>query len=82
MNDPLFTPQAERSPFVPSSLNIATTERYRACLAAGGHAPSDDVILRSTATLDAAPFTICARCEVPFAKRKRIINWNRGWTES
>jgi hypothetical protein len=55
--------------FVLSPLNIATTERYKACLADGGHIPSDKVILRDIGYIDSAPFIVCSRCQVPFAKR-------------
>lgn len=57
-----------------TDLNLATNQRYLACFALGGHIPSGDVITRDTGSLDAAPFMICARCEVPYAKRHVTYN--------
>jgi len=60
--------------FTPSPLNRATTRRYEACRAAGGHVATDDIITRDTGSLDAAPFTICGSCGVPYAKRHISYN--------
>ena len=50
-------------------LNRDTTVRYRACLAAGGHVPSERVVLRDHPLVEGLPMSICARCEVPYADK-------------
>lgn len=52
-----------------SPLNIATTARYRACLAHGGHTPSDRVVERIGYTV---PLIVCASCDVPYAPRRDL----------
>lgn len=50
-------------------LNIATTARYNACLASGGHTPSARVVERIGYIV---PLIVCARCKVPYAPRRDL----------
>jgi hypothetical protein len=57
-------------------LNIATTARYRACLATGGHERSGREIGRFLGSVNAeVRFHVCARCDVPFM-RNAVLGLN------
>lgn len=61
----------------PTPLNIATTARYEACKANGGHMFTDEVIYR---TVDSANepmrLHVCAACRVPVRVGKRPLGFN------
>ena len=57
-----------------AELQAETTRRYRECLADGGHRSSGRVISRYDGMVDYLPMTICARCGVPYAVKRRGYN--------
>ena len=52
-----------------SPLNIATSARFRACLATGGHERSGKEVWRPVGSVNAeVRFRVCARCDVPYMR--------------
>ena len=57
-HDPLRGP--DRHPLTLSALNSATSASHAACIASGGHTPSDVIVTR-----DGAEMVVCRTCRVP-----------------
>lgn len=54
----------------PSLLNIATSLRYAACLANGGHKDSGTTVNRDVG-IDTIEMMVCQRCNVPYMNGRR-----------